>query len=98
MLCDLDLHMSNDSSDTNHLQGTDQHTIEIKSCTHGRLTRWMTAVALDFALLARLTAHGQLLAFALRAALAPASVLATLFLARTPNLVIIFAWRVVRQF
>jgi len=57
-----------------------------------QLTRWMSTIAFDFALLARLAAHAQLLAFALRASLTPADVLATVVLAGTPNLVVIIAW------
>lgn len=64
----------------------------------------MAAIALDFALLARLAAYAQLLAFALRAALALApaavlaAVLATVVLAGAPYLVLIIARRVLRQF
>ena len=59
---------------------------------YDQLTSWMAAIAFDFALLARLAAHAQLLAFALRASLTPASVLAAVVLAGTPNLVVIVAW------
>lgn len=57
----------------------------------------MTAIALDLALLARLAAHAQLLAFALRTALTPASVVATVLLTSAPNLVIIVAGRMMRH-
>jgi hypothetical protein len=57
----------------------------------------MAAIAFDFALLARLAAYTQFLAFALRAAL-PASFLSTLIFASAPNLMLVFAcaWRMVR--
>ena len=58
----------------------------------------MIAIALDFALLARLAAHAELLAFALEAALTPACIVAAVVLASAPNLMIIVAWRMVRQF
>ena len=57
----------------------------------------MTPIAFDFALLARLAAYTQFLAFALRAAL-PADFLSTLIFPSTPNLVFVVAytWRIVR--
>lgn len=58
----------------------------------------MTTIALDFALLACLAAHAELLAFALRAALTPASILSTLGFVGAPGLMVFFAWRMMRQF
>lgn len=65
----------------------------------GILTRRMTAIAFDFALLARLAAHTQLLAFALRAAL-PAGLLSTLIFSSAPDLMVVFtcAGGMVRHF